>query len=948
MKFLEQLAEQIVKLGFSSLHDTVVILPNKRARRMLLEQIAKRLDKPAFAPDIFAINDFVEKLSPLEKMDPFKLLTLLFSQYRADNEDNPDSFNDFLYWGPTFMDDISEIDMQMADATAVFETLAQGMAHEIPFGQNSVSELQQRSIDFYQKLGPLVVKYRNFLLQEQVGYEGLIYCDCARNMDRYFSKLSYKHYVFAGFHVLSPSELEIVSYIKEHSDAQFYFDIDPFYCDFNKKDTFTTAFFIKKIWDKLKLPQDKIDFIQHDYAEIDKDIRIVGTSKSMNQIYYAIEALEEIKDRQGNLDDTALVLADESLLLPFLSAYDSSEANITMGVPVAATMPFVLLNSLLELYQNGSRYVNRNDSDKVIMLPHREVVAILRNPLIKKYFFDDSEVYNNTVNGLDVSQRAFFSKEDLPNSCLPDFNVLPECLLSSLIDYFSRFHELSKGTSQENALFSLLVDHLREAQVSLQPLLEMNEIISFSIVKYAIRQQLQGLSMPIQGDPAKGLQIMGLLETRTLDFKNVIMLSVNEGTLPSGVTYNSLLPFDYKYNDNTLPNYLYKDQVYAYHFFRLLQRAEYVVLLYDSDSNGKLSEKSRFIGQMEFEVKAMKMSNIHFYYPIVEVKPLLPSFQTIEIAKTSDIMAQLFQYNYSASALNNYINCPLQFYFQNICGISPENNFNDKIENSVIGKSVHAIFQSVFDAIKEKPDDYQNIIQNKIDHIDDEIKHSLLSIENFNLKEKDLQTGRLYLATQMIRNDVVNYLTEAKKEFAAGNIVLLGNELLLSCPFFVDDCHKVMLIGYVDRLQYQNGNLVILDYKTGKVYEDGLTIARDSFDDILMDPKHKQFLQLMVYSILLKNEDSVKYPDAPVCCGIVSIQEVNKHSDAYIHYAIVGDKNGRNWINRTDLFDNQQIEDFIKLLQTLLSEILNPDVPFTQAADKNRCSCCNFKPICQR
>lgn len=948
MKFLEQLAEQIVGLGVSSFQDMAIILPNKRAQRMLLHEIAKLIDKPVFAPTIFAINDFIETLSPLKKIDQLELLTQLFASYKSCHSAENEDFNDFLSWAVVFLNDINDIDLQIANGEDIFNNLADEKEFSIPFGQGEISESQKHTIDFYKMLSGLYIDFKSRMLQQQTGYEGLVYRDCAENMSEYIPKLSFKKYVFAGFHVLSPSELKIVYYLKEHFETHFYFDIDPFYCDFNKKDDFTTAFFIKQICDKLSLSKDNICFKGNDYVDIQKDIQVVGTSKAMNQIYYAVEDLQRIQNCQGNLDDTAVVLADECLLLPFLTAYNALDANITMGVPVSATMTYILLMSFLDLYQNGSRYAHCSGGSLQLLFPHRDTLSVLRNPLIKKYCFQDENSYNQAVMSLDENQRAFFTSVDLPKNCMPNLNVFPDGLLPSLFDFFTYLRDLSAEDSQDRALLTMFTENLTIVQDALQPLIALGAPLTLSLIKFAIRQQLQGLTMSLQGDPMKGLQIMGLLETRTLDFKNVIMLSVNEGILPSGISYNSLLPFDYKYNSNTLPIYLYKDQVYAYHFFRLLQRAEHVVLLYDNDSKGKLAEKSRFISQLEFEVKERQLSNIHFHYPSVSMMPQFSKLEDIVVQKSPDILVQLAAFPYSATALNLYINCPLQFYFQDICGLYAENDFDEKIESNIIGNVVHAIFQSVFDEIKMHPANCQDIIQNSLANVDDNIKNALLSIKDMQLTERDLMSGRLYLATQMIRNDVTNYLNKVKDEFKKEDITLLGNELQLFSRIEIDGERNVVLKGLVDRLQYQNDTVVILDYKTGNVLDGGLKITRDSLETLFSDPKYKQFVQLIVYTILVKDNNNLQQTDKPVRCGIISIQDVNKHSDSYIHYAVLGDREKRSFVNVTDTFDSEQVEDFRKLLTSLLSEILNPDIPFRQVADKKYCKLCDFKHICQR
>ena len=377
--FLSQLAEQITALHLP-MEKSVVVLPNRRARRMLFQALAARAEGPIFAPAVFTINDFIDKLSPLESLDKFALLVHLYHTYKELAGDDADDFSTALSWMPAFVDDMSEVDKQLDSAERILSDLASAKRFEIGFGQDEVSEEQARKVAFFNMLAQLYVAFKERLAQQGCAYDGMLYRDCAEHAEQYVGQLPYEHYVFAGFHVLNPAELAVVKAIQDRFDTHFFFDIDPFYCDFQKEERFTTAHFLSKICQKLNLDEKRVQFRSDSYATVPKEVRIVGTSKDMNQIYYAIQCLEEIKDCHGNLDDTALVLADESLLVPLLAAYDTRDANVTMGYPLTATPAYSLLTTLLEIYERGQSY---GVAGTAMRFHRRDVIAILQSPIIQ-------------------------------------------------------------------------------------------------------------------------------------------------------------------------------------------------------------------------------------------------------------------------------------------------------------------------------------------------------------------------------------------------------------------------------------------------------------------------------------------------------------------------------------------------------------------------------------
>ena len=676
----------------------------------------------------------------------------------------------------------------------------------------------------------------------------------------------------------------------------------------------------------------------------------------MNQIYYAIQCIEEIKKRQGNLDDTALVLADESLLVPLLAAYDTRDANVTMGYPLTATPAYSLLATLLDIYERGQSY---GIAGTAMRFHRRDVIAILQSPIIQNLCFETPKQYHEAVEKIRSEQHFFYEMSELADVPVPAFGEVSG-LVPALLEYMRGL--LARVVSQMDvAMLQPLIEQLEQVQGQLQLLVEAGVQLTLSIVKFAIRQQMGGITLSLKGDATHGLQIMGLLETRTLDFKNVIMLSVNEGTLPAGITYNSIIPFDFKFQGETLENYLYKDQVYAYHFFRLLQRAEQVVLIYDNDtSSGNLAEKSRFVAQLEFEVQERGLSNIHITYPTVAFPYIAATSDGIEVHKNDEILEKIYEYSFSATALKTYISCPLQFYLKHICGIHTSEKVTDHVEANAVGSVVHAVFEKVFDVTDGPKSDFSQRIDDYLAHLDDNLRQLVLTDEELResvcWEEKDLSEGRVYLAMVMIRNDVKNYLEKSKDEFRERGVTIVGNELKLSCKLPVDG-HPLTLYGVIDRLETEvdpgtrKRHLSVVDYKTGRVNSDNLSVEKDSIGNIFTDPGYKEFLQLLFYALLCKYTDNraVKQclDDNPIRCSILSIMDVNMGKKDYLHRALFVEKVEKKKVVTPD-FTNDALSTLEDGLKKLLSEIINKDKPFSPTQDPKRCIYCDFKHLCGR
>ena len=1033
MTFLRQLAQTILQRDDIALKDTLIVLPNKRARRMLQKELAAGIAQPCFSPTIFSIDEFIHKLSDYTLCDDIVLLHILFQAYQQFEHAQSEKLASFLSWAETFIHDISEIDMQLADASKIFGNLSDIKELETVFGRETLNANQQRYLKFYSSLHELYLGFNSFLDKEKLAYEGKIYKDVAENLLDYAPKFKFKRYIFAGFQTLSPSEMALAQYYHQEHQAEFYFDIDDFY-----RGNYTP--FISILQNKLKIKD--LNWIHHDYATIPKEIFLVGASKSMNQIFYAIEQLNRIEKEEGSLNNTVLVFADEKLLIPFIHCYDCSKANLTMGYPLAATPAYALLASLISCARNGQRFQSIQQQDEMLYY-HRDVFSFFRNPLIVNYLFSNTQQHGEFIKDLLALNSILYPRRALrfpANGSLeapefPDLSGTPADMLQSVTSFFELLQSQciqADSSSFDQHCLGMIIDGLHEAMNYLQHF--HTDITDLESTVFIINHLIQRNSIPLKGSPSEGLQIMGLLETRALDFKNVIMLSVNEGTLPAGRSSNSLILHEVKRYFG-LPTYQEKDTVYGYHFFRLLQRAEQIHILYNTDSDTSLAEKSRFLKQLDFEINAQHLDNIRLHELVL---PTMVSSEQqskeFSIAKTQAIVKQLLEMEYNYTQLNEYLNCPLQFYLKHIANIKPADDISESVEQKLIGNAIHDLLDKIGKRLVDKPTDYPQIIGeelNKLDiSVEEAMRNAIFKEHQNQDKSKiyiDLSRGKSYLATEVVKRAATSYLNKLKEDFEKAekeqySFKILATEKRMITTVKVGE-QPIKLKGFADRIDLREGIVTLLDYKTGYVSDEGLKC--EDLSDIFNSTDHKQLLQLLMYAYLfdrgqetgdriqdtgysdqgtaneIQNPKSkIQNPSAPktvncqlstvnYSCGIISFQRLYKKEqhELYPTFQLSEDSNQvtvdsgqgtdngiQNSKSKIQNSDNLSPEDcqpstvncqlstvnskslitpkilqlFESHLINLLSDIINPELPFAQTDDEDHCRYCDYATICKK
>jgi len=431
-----------------------------------------------------------------------------------------------------------------------------------------------------------------------------------------------------------------------------------------------------------------------------------------------------------------------------------------------------------------------------------------------------------------------------------------------------------------------------------------------------------------------------LLETRMLDFKNVIVLSINEGVLPKGKAAPSLLLYDIKRHFG-LPTHQRKDAIFGYHFFRLLQRAENIYLIYDNESTNSLAEKSRFLEQLEFEVKKQNLQqsiNIKPRENFVVPFSVPANVSKISIEKTASILEKITHHCYSPSSLIAYIQCPLQFYWKYIEKITPAPEvFDESNESAIIGTVIHSVLEEIFAQLQQKPAQF-SIILSEFEKNMDEVLYRVFKKQP-QLEHEDIEQGKLFLAFQIVKKTVLDYIEVIRAEWEISLYQIICTETWLNADIIIEG-KNLRLAGKADRIEMRDNKVTILDYKTGKVDAKNLKSKTEEMEEIYTDSKYSQLFQLLCYAYLYQNDkENSLLKTAEVQCGIIAFQELYKQNEEYIYYAE---------INKEKILTAEILQLFEKHLKQIFSSILDVETAFTQTEDEGNCKYCDCKGICNK
>ncbi|RPD96665.1 PD-(D/E)XK nuclease family protein [Aureibaculum marinum] len=879
------------------------VLPSKRAGIFLKNIIKVELSSTTILPKVISIEEFIENLSNISAIDSTTLLFEFYTIYKKlTPKDAVDSFENFIKWAPLLLQDFNEIDRHLVDANYLFSYLTDIKRLETLLKGEEITDLISKQVKFYENFETYYTALYTHLLKNKVGYQGMQYREAVANIQLYINNTT-DNIVLVGFNALNEAEETIFQDLLDNELATVYWDIDAYYIKNNPQvATFITKY--KTKWNYFNTNTFK--WATNNFLE-KKNITIIGTPKDISQLKYAGEILKDIANETQNFSDTALVLSEESLLSATLNSLPSEVANvnITMGyelknIPLGTIFEYLFK---LQIHQkNGAFY-------------YKELLALLNHPQFKAFFKDATSI-DGLLHSIAKNNFTYITKNALLR--LSDFDKTFSTL-SFLFENWEndsflaiknciRFIELIK---EDTHLSKLEKEYLFRFYTIFKELLNLNQkfghIQDIKTLTIFYNQLLKTEKLSFKGEPLVGLQIMGVLETRVLDFKNIIITSVNEGILPAGKSDNSFIPFDVK-REVGIPTYKEKDAIFAYHFFRLIQRAENVYALYNTEADSYGSgEQSRFLTQLEI-FKQDEIKKI-----VVGPEVTKTNINLKEIPKNEFVnneLKQLAEKGFSPSTLTNYILNPLEFYNQKILKIREIDEVEETIASNTLGTIIHKTLEAFYKPYIDRILTEQALIEMKA-NVASEVKKWFTEV----YRNGNIATGKNLLVYNVAQQFVRNFLNQELHLVKQGNsIKILALEKKLDLKINVEGIDfPIQLIGEADRIDELNGTKRIIDYKTGKVTQTDLNIK--DWTLITKDYKHySKAFQVLFYALLYAESNHLNLNNQPLESGIISFKNL---------------KSGFLKVNKS-LVTQEDIDNFKTELDHLLLEIFDVNTPIIE------------------
>jgi PD-(D/E)XK nuclease superfamily len=911
--FLQNLA-QVILIDYSEkLSDTIIILPNRRAKVFLIEALKNQSKKTIFAPEIISIEDFVQNIAGIRSIDSVELLFEFYTIYLEITEKDKESFETFANWAKTLLQDFNEIDRYLLEPDKILKYL------------ENIKEVEHWSVDadkrttlidnyliFWKKLPHYYHSLYEYLLKKGIGYQGLIYREAVNNLNHFSETVKEKKFIFAGFNALNQAEEKIVQHLLAIDKVKIYWDIDETFLNDSYHDTGLFQRRFKSTWSHYKT--NPYEWISTDYQQ-EKNIQVIGTPKSIGQAKIVGDIIEKhSNENNGQLQNVAVVLGEESLLLPILYSLPSNvdALNITMGFSSKNNPAQLLMAKLFKMHTNA---LSRNATSYVLY--YKDVLDILTHPLIEPFVFAGELVNRiNQNNYTFIVHKRILELQENQNELFQLLFQKWDTNSVKILENLSQILLIIKSNlsrdNEDEKITNAFVYSIFKVINQLISYFSSHENIDSIDTLYAIYKQVIDVAeVSFEGEPLNGLQIMGVLESRVLDFETVIITSVNEGKFPAGKSMNSFIPYDVK-REYGLPTFKEKDAIYTYHFYHLLQRAKNIYLLYNSDSEGlDAGEKSRFITQLE--VEKQPKHNLTFQTYNADVPEI--AHQPIIVEKSEKVMLRLKEIadkGFSPSSLTTYIRNPIQFYFQRILRISETDEVEENIAVNTLGTIIHGALEELY-----KPFIGKILIDNDIKicikNIDEEVLKQFKEV----YKEGDIKKGRNLLAYEVAKRNVLNFLKLELEAIQNGDeiqIIALEKPLAQilehpSLPF------PVKIAGNVDRIENRNGKIRIIDYKTGTVTKPSVTLK--SWNGLTEDIKNDKIIQILAYAFMYEQEAKGLEIEA----GIISFKNLKA---GFLPFNFKVDKEA------TEVISTEIMQSYIEEIVVLLNEILNVDVAFEE------------------
>lgn len=903
ISFLEETIDTLRK-KHRDISKLTIILPSKRAGGFFKNYLRASATKTSFLPHIISIEEFVESLSDLHIIDNSKLILRSYDAYlQTESISEKEAFETYTSWIQTLLNDFNEIDRHLVPVKAFFNYLSSIKSLEKWSVTHHQTELIENYLSFWRSLPEFYNNLRQLLLNEGLGYQGMVYRKASEELEHYIKSCGDRIHVFIGFNALNKAEQYIIKELLETGNSEIYFDADSYF--FNDEghsaSAFMTAYFSS--WKYLQNNPPPLG----SHFEKQKSFEIIETQQNIAQVKYAGQLLSGFTKEE--LNNTAVVLADEQLLIPLLYSLPENvkQVNITMGVPLQHLPITQFFLSLLRLHQNRPE-----------RFYYKDVFSILKNSAGKALLPEAESI----VEQIMLDNNSFISLEEMEAISAPDnkdvlrllfgdWGKSPKRAIDNSMALLLELRKLTSSHPVEKVLVYEIYSIFEKLYIQCG---EFKHIESIKSLQLLFSESVSTATMDFKGDAYEGLQIMGVLETRVLDFENVILLSVNEGILPSGKSNSSFITFDLK-TQFDLPLYTDKDAIYTYHFYHLLQRASKVWLLYNQHAEGlNVGEKSRFLLQLEMHPLPMHQFKKVLLTPNISMEhPALRS-----IAKNSRIINQLTvlaESGFSPSALTAYIRNPLDFYLERILKIKEAETVEETIEYNTLGTIVHNTLQTFYEPFQGV---YlsEEVLKNKKEQVLLEVTRQFKNI----FKKGSFTKGRNLLIFEVAKRFVENLIDLDIREIENGNkIKIVQIERKLKVPIQIPELpFPVNIRGTVDRVDEFNGIVRIIDYKTGSVKQGDLEIT--DWSELVNDYKYSKAFQVLAYAKMLEEEIITDSAEA----GVISFKNM---AGGFLKF---GTKESSHSRNKEQQITSEVLNSFTRELKLLIREICNPDIPFVE------------------
>ncbi len=907
--FISETLIEILKTT-QSFGNVCFVFPSQRAGVFVKQELKNHIST-GFLPEIINIEQFVSEVSEVRKVDAIQLLFHLYTIYKKSTK-TPETFDVFSSWAFTVLQDFNEIDQHLVTASEIFVYLRD--IHRLRKwsvqGTFKETELMKDHFSFMEKLDKYYHQFYTFLVKKGIGYQGVLYREACKKIDDFIIVNSEKKFFFIGFNALNKSEEFLFQKMLQAGNTEVFWDIDTVFLKGNHQ----AGRFIRKYKNEWKYYKKNTLKAASNYFSEDKNIEIIGASKNITQIKYAGEILQ----RLPNHTKTALVLADESLLPIMLNSLpkNTENINITMGYPLKDIPTTSLLFSIFQLFLTQEKL----QKTVVNQFYFKDVIGFLKQAPIYKLLPKISEEISTKIAKENItfveSSFVFSFLENTPEEVKNTLTNIFKPFIS-ITDFINRILQLIELLKEDTSILEKeYLFRFYTTFTQLQNLHSEYKYIQNLKTLYQFFKQLITLeSLSFQGEPLQGLQLMGMLETRVLDFETVILTSINEGVLPANSNQSSFIPFDVKVEFG-LPTYREKDAIFSYHFFRLLQRAKNIFILYNTehDSYGS-GEKSRFVTQLEMLKKGISEK-------IISPKVITSSVVTREVLKSEATLKRLQEIakkGISPSALTNYLYNPLAFYKQKILRIRAFDDVEETVASNTMGTVVHEVLDELY-----KPLVGQFITTNDVVEMQKKVEELTKKQFKIQFKSGDISTGKNRLIFEVAKRFTQNFLAQEKKLLKDENnqLKIIATEKKYEFEINIDGIDfPVKLHGEVDRVDELNGITRIIDYKTGMVKESDLKIVNF---EIINDYKYAKAIQVLLYSFLYTQAENYAF-NKPIEAGIYSFKNL-KNGFLKLNFS-------SNYRVPDNEITQEKIADFMEQLKELIKEIYNPEISFLEPTD---------------